>query len=132
MAACVCACGRIGYDSHMREIDAGSTDAGTFDATSVRDAFDDAASDLMDLEASDASIDVRVSVTPTSGLSTTEAGGTDTFTISLKTAPSADVTIALSSDTPSEATVSPASVTFTSLNWASPQTIRVTGVDDAV
>ena len=45
---------------------------------------------------------------------------------------SADVTIALSSSDPSEGTVSPASLTFTSDNWNTPQTADVTGIDDAL
>lgn len=73
-----------------------------------------------------------VSVSRAAGLLTSETGATDTFTIQLNVAPLADVTIALSSDTPSEASVSPASLTFTTLNWASPQTATVTGVDDVI
>jgi len=73
-----------------------------------------------------------VTVSPTSGLSTSEGGGADTFTIVLDSEPSADVTIALASDDLGEGTVSPASVTFTPLNWNAPQTVTVTGVDDAL
>ena len=69
-------------------------------------------------------------VTPISGLTTTEAGGRAHFTVVLNTQPSADVTIALSSSNPSEGTVSPASLTFTSDNWNIPQTVDVTGVND--
>ena len=71
-------------------------------------------------------------VTPISGLTTTEAGGRAHFTVVLNTQPSADVTIALSSSNPSEGTVSPASLTFTSDNWNTPQTADVTGVDDSL
>ena len=77
-------------------------------------------------------------VTPTSGLTTTEAGGTATFTIALASQPTADVTIALSVSDPTEGTVSPASVGFTGVvkftgaNWNTPVTITVTGVDDAL
>jgi LPXTG-site transpeptidase (sortase) family protein len=71
-----------------------------------------------------------VSVSSTSGLTTTEAGGTAAFTIKLNTQPAADVTIGLSSSDITEGTVSPASVTFTSANWNSARTITVTGVDD--
>jgi hypothetical protein len=77
-----------------------------------------------------------ITVTPTSGLTTTEnpsaAGHTATFTIVLNSQPTANVTIGLHSDTPTEGTVSPGSVTFTAVNWKSPQTVTVTGVDDAV
>ena len=47
-----------------------------------------------------------ITVTPTSGLATTEAGaGTATFTVVLNSEPTADVTIGLSSDDTSEGTV---------------------------
>ena len=69
----------------------------------------------------------------TSGLTTTEPGGTDTFTVRLNTQPTQTVTIALSSSNPAEGTVNPTTLTFqpnaTALN---PQTVTVTGVDDAV
>jgi len=58
-----------------------------------------------------------ITVTPTSGLNTTEAGGTATFTVVLNSEPAADVTIALSSSDTTEGNVSPASLTFTSANW---------------
>ena len=50
----------------------------------------------------------------------------------LNTQPTANVTIALSSSNPTEGTVSPASLTFTTANWNAAQTVTVTGVDDAV
>ena len=71
-----------------------------------------------------------ITVTPTTGLVTTEAGGSDTFTVVLANQPSADVTIALSSSDTTEGTVSPASLTFTAGNWNTGQTVTVTGVDD--
>ena len=48
-----------------------------------------------------------ITVTPTAGLMTTEAGGTATFTVVLNTQPTADVTIALSSSDTTEGTVAP-------------------------
>ena len=69
-------------------------------------------------------------VNPTTGLSTTEAGGSATFTVVLTGLPTANVTIGLSSSDTTEGTVSPASLTFTSANWNIPQTVTVTGVDD--
>src|SRR5205823_6082336 len=73
-----------------------------------------------------------ITVTPTSGLTTTEAGGTATFTVVLDTKPTANVTIALSSGNTAEGSVSPAGLTFTAANWNTPQTITVTGVDDFI
>ena len=70
---------------------------------------------------------------PTSGLVTTESGGTATFTVRLATVPTAVVTVALTSSNTAEGTVSPTSLTFqpnaTALN---PQTVTVTGVDDGI
>src|SRR5439155_1750937 len=71
-----------------------------------------------------------ITVIPTSGLTTTEGGGTATFTVALTSQPTANVTIGLSSSDLTEGTVAPASVTFTSGNWNIAQTVTVTGVDD--
>src|SRR5437762_1502341 len=73
---------------------------------------------------------VGITVIPTSGLTTTEAGGTATFTVVLTSQPTANVTIGLSSSDLTEGTVAPASLTFTSGNWNTAQTVTVTGVDD--
>src|SRR3989454_670972 len=73
-----------------------------------------------------------ITVTPTSGLTTTEGGGTATFTVVLTSQPTANVTIGLSSNDLTEGTVSPASLTFTSGNWNTAQTVTVTGVNDFV
>ena len=75
---------------------------------------------------------VGITVNPTSGLVTTEAGGTAQFTVVLNSQPTADVTIGLSSSDTTEGTVSPASVTFTSANWNTAQTVTVTGVNDGL
>jgi hypothetical protein len=61
-----------------------------------------------------------------------KAGGTALFTVTLNSEPATDVTIGISSSDLSEGTVSTGSLTFTSSNWATPQTVTVTGVDDAV
>jgi large repetitive protein len=69
-------------------------------------------------------------IKPTTGLMTTEAGGQATFTVVLNSAPTADVTLPLSSSNTNEGTIRPASLTFTKANWNAPQTVTVTGVDD--
>ena len=71
-------------------------------------------------------------VTPTNGLTTTESGGTATFSVALDTAPTADVTVNVSSSNASEGSVAPASLTFTPLDWDVPQLVTATGVDDAL
>jgi hypothetical protein len=73
-----------------------------------------------------------VVITPTTGLTTTEAGGTATFDVVLTRQPTGDVTVDLASSDPTEGTVSPAALTFGSADWNVPQTATVTGVDDAV
>ncbi len=61
-----------------------------------------------------------------------EAGTTDTFTVVLDEKPASDVVVTVVSSDTGEATVAPASLTFTSSNWYTPQTVTVTGVDDAI
>ncbi len=73
-----------------------------------------------------------ISLTPTTGLVTTEAGGTASFSIVLSAEPMADVTFSFSSSDPSEGTVNPSSVIFTSTNWNNPCTVTVTGQDDYI
>ncbi len=73
-----------------------------------------------------------ITVTPTTGLITTESAGTATFTVVLTSQPSAEVTLGLSSSDTSEGTVAPTSLTFTTANWNTPQTVTVTGIDDVI
>ena len=63
---------------------------------------------------------------------TTEAGQTATFTVKLATQPTQDVKVGVSSSNTAEGTVDASSLTFTTANWNTPQTITVTGVDDSV
>ncbi len=71
-----------------------------------------------------------ISVNPVSGLTTTESGGTATFSVVLNIAPTADVLIGVSSSNTNEGTVNVSNLTFTSANWNIAQTVTVTGVDD--
>jgi hypothetical protein len=70
-----------------------------------------------------------VLVSPTSGLTTTEVGGTDTFNVRLTSQPSANVVIDLNSNKPDQGTVSPSQLTFTPSNWDTDQLVTVTGAD---
>jgi hypothetical protein len=63
-------------------------------------------------------------------LVTSESGTTQTFQIKLGSPPTANVTIPLSSDTPTEGSVSPSSLVFTVANWDQAQTVTLKGVDD--
>ncbi|NTV15595.1 MAG: hypothetical protein HGA96_16985, partial [Desulfobulbaceae bacterium] len=62
---------------------------------------------------------------------TDENGTTATFTVALGSQPTGDVTIAVSSSNTDEGVVSPTSLTFTSGDWDTPQTVTVTGVSDS-
>ena len=61
----------------------------------------------------------------------TEGGATDSYTVVLNSAPTADVTIALD-DTNHQVSLSTTTLTFTTANWSTPQTVTVTAVNDTV
>jgi len=67
-----------------------------------------------------------------SGSSTSEVGGSVTFTVRLNSEPTANVTLPVSSSDTTEGLVSPASLVFTAANWNTTQTVTVTGVDDTI
>ena len=72
-----------------------------------------------------------ITVFPTSGLQTTEAGGTDSFTVVLDTEPTAPVTIDLAASDTTEGIASPSQLVFEASNWDTPRTVTVAGQDDA-
>lgn len=89
--------------------------------------------DPADLDAVNKDNDVPgVTIDPASDLVVSEYGDADQVTIALNTPPAANVVIALSSSDTSEGTVLPSSLTFTPANWNVPQTVTVTGQDDAI
>jgi len=63
---------------------------------------------------------------------TNESGTTATITAVLDAAPTSDVFINVTSGDTGEVTVSPSTLTFTSVNWDQTQTITATGIDDAL
>lgn len=71
-----------------------------------------------------------VSVTPTSGLVTTEDGGTATFSVKLESEPISSVRIPLRSSDPDEGAPDTQALEFTPANWTVAQTVTVTGVND--
>ena len=60
-----------------------------------------------------------------------QEGDGETYTVRLDSEPSGTVTIVPSSSDTGAATVSPATLTFTTANWSTPQTVSITAVDDA-
>jgi hypothetical protein len=73
-----------------------------------------------------------ISVTPTSGLETTEAGGSAAFTVALTRAPTADVVIGVTSTHAGEGKPSPRQFIFNQGNWSIPQTVTAAGQPDCV
>ena len=69
-------------------------------------------------------------VSPRTGLTTTEAGASATFSVVLAQMPTDTVTIPLTMSVPGEGSLSAASLTFTPANALTPQTVTITGVDD--
>ena len=74
--------------------------------------------------------DVRV--TTPGGTRTSEAGGTAALSLTLGARPSADVVVTVTVVDPFEATVSSSTLTFTSADWETAQTVTVTGRDDHI
>ncbi|PIQ78900.1 hypothetical protein COV81_03885 [Candidatus Peregrinibacteria bacterium CG11_big_fil_rev_8_21_14_0_20_41_10] len=87
------------------------------------------------------SVTVNITDNDTAGITVTEVGGastdvtegstTDTFTVVLDTQPTASVTVALAA-AGSEVSFSANSLTFTTGNWNSAQTVTVTAVNDDI
>lgn len=71
-----------------------------------------------------------IAVSAVTPATTTEKGGTATFKVRLRSAPTADVTIAVVSSKVAEGTVDTASLTFTTASYATEQTVTITGVND--
>lgn len=69
---------------------------------------------------------------PQPGASTSEAGGSATFTVTLTSQPTSDVTLTISSSDATEGTVAPGAVVITPAEWNVPHTVTVTGMDDAL
>lgn len=65
-------------------------------------------------------------------LQTTELGGVASFGVRLGSAPVADVVLPVASSRSGEGVAQPATLTFTAQNWATEQTVRVTGQFDCI
>ena len=86
---------------------------------------------------SNASLTVTVTDDDTRGVTftppslTVDEGGTNTYTVVLDTEPTAAVTVTVNDPTaPTDVTASPASLTFSTSNWATAQTVTVSAAED--
>ena len=69
-------------------------------------------------------------VPSTSSISVSETGSNASFTLKLKSEPTANVVLSISSSNTAEGVVSPSSLLFSRNNWSTSQAVTVTGVDD--
>ncbi len=69
---------------------------------------------------------------PPGRLTTSEAGATARFTVSLSSEPTGPVTVTVSSSDAGEATAAPPSLVFDADSWDTALTVTVTGVDDEI
>ena len=79
--------------------------------------------------------DTRGIVLSKSAVTVTEASGTGrtaSYKVKLASKPTGAVTVAVSSGTTTAATVNKSSLSFTTTNWNTDQTVTVTGVDDSI
>ena len=99
------------------------------DDANSHDAFDPLADQTLSVSTTDDDI-AGFTVTESGGTLVSETGTTDTFTLVLDAQPTSDVVLTVASGDTGEVTLSPGSLTFTTANWDSAQTVTVTGVDD--
>jgi hypothetical protein len=68
---------------------------------------------------------------PFPSANTNETGGVAQFTVRLRSRPTADVTLPVTSTRPTEGAPDKATLTFTAATWSEPQAVFVTGQNDA-
>ncbi|NVK42832.1 MAG: cadherin repeat domain-containing protein, partial [Oceanospirillaceae bacterium] len=113
--------GTVNYDITISVVDASSDDN-----------YDSEADQTVNVNNTDDDL-AGFTITQSNGnTATTEAGGTDSFTVELDAEPNSDVVINVTSGDTGEATADVAVLTFTAANWDTPQTVTLTGVDDDI
>ena len=97
------------------------------DASRSADEYDGAtiASVSLTVDDDDAAVSVSASTL------TVSEGGSATYTVVLDAQPASDVVIGVTKSGSPDVTVSPATLTFTSSNWDTAQTVRVSAAQDA-
>lgn len=87
------------------------------------------------------SVTYSIPTDPVPGITVTESDGStivtedgegDSLSVSLQTAPTADVTITISTSGPDDIGFTPQTLTFTSENWQTSQTILLSAIDDTI
>ena len=98
-------------------------------AASTDSAYNNLAGDVVTVTVTDDDT-AGVTVVPETSLRVDEGGADGSYTVVLASEPSGNVTVTATSGDLDAVTVSPMSLTFTTGNWATAQTVTVTAVDD--
>ncbi len=132
------------WDTPQTITSTGVDDAGIIDGSQVSvvtisivplasdDSFDAVANQTVNVTTTDDDVPGFTVVESGGSTSVSETGTTDTFTVVLDAQPTNNVVFDIASADTGEATIAPASLTFTAGNWNTPQTVTVTGVNDGV
>ena len=118
-----------GVDDSLVDGDITTTITATASNTGGYAGTETATATLQTIDDDTAGITIAQGITP---LVTSETGTTASFTVVLDAQPTDTVTVAISGDDSTEHELSASSLTFTTANWDTPQTITVTGVDDSL
>jgi hypothetical protein len=97
----------------------------------TNDFFDALAPQMFDVTTLDNDSGRFLVSSPTSS-TVSEDGTSATFLVVLQDQPATDVVLDVATDDATETSVDQPTLTFTSMNWNQPQTVTVTGVDDAI
>ena len=122
-------------DSETLTLTAGETSVATM-VTAVDDAVDEE-DETIDITAEGAQETVTITDDDESGLDLSKTllgpaeGGSESYTVALETQPTAQVTVKITGYAGTDLTLNKTDLTFTTTNWASAQTVRVTAdMDD--
>jgi hypothetical protein len=119
-------------DDFLVDGSVGSTTTVSVNDATSDNAFDPLADQTVSVTTADNDVAGFTLVQSGGTTSVTEGGATDSFTVVLNAQPLTNVVFNVSSDNTAEATVSPATLTFTNANWNIAQTVIVTAADELI
>ena len=119
-----------GVDDSLLDGNQLSTITVSVDPDNSNDFFDALPDQTVTVTTTDNNVAALAIVESNGNSSLEETGSTDSFTVALRAQPDSDVVINIANADAGELSVTPASLTFTSANWNTPQTVSLTGVDD--
>ena len=119
-----------GLDDDVVDGDQSTTVTIAIDPSQTTDAFDTLASQAVTATTTDDDTAGLVFSHTAGSTAVSEPATTDDFQVALTAQPLSSVVLTLTVNDATEASVDKATLTFTSSNWNSPQTVTVSGVDD--